>query len=162
MSIIRRATFTDAEPIHTAHMRSIREVCARYYSHEEIQAWGFRPYREDKWHEAILNDHVWVVDSSGSVESYGHLRLKANGDKTALVLGLYLTNAMLGQELGKELLDHILREARSSGIRALALESTITAKTFCERMGFKETGPLSLIEINGHKIRCFPMARELT
>lgn len=75
MRKVRRARPEDARGIHEAHMRSIREVCSQDHTEEEIRGWGFRPYREDQRINAIVNQHVWVVENSGKIEGYGHLSL---------------------------------------------------------------------------------------
>src|SRR5687768_6896034 len=70
---IRRAVPGDARAIHEAHMRSIREVCAKDYSEEQIRAWAGREFRQNERTAAITRDSVWVVEAEGRVAGYAHL-----------------------------------------------------------------------------------------
>lgn len=156
--LIRRAAAQDAEAIHRAHMKSIQEICAKDYSPEEIQAWGHRPYREEIRLDSIKNDLVWVVENSGTIEGYGHLRIfEKEGKKRAHIFGLYLTPKVAGKSLGKAIVDLMMVEVRSAGVKRVSLEATITAQGFYRRVGFVNVGPEKTVEIGGGEIRCFPM-----
>lgn len=160
--LIRRAAVRDAEALHQAHMHSIQEICSKDHSADEIQAWGHRPYREDQRVGAIKNDFVWVVENSGSIEGFGHFKiLEKDGKKCGHILGLYLSPGTTGRSLGKAIVQMMLDEAKSAGLKQVTLESTITAQTFYRRMGFKDLGPQIAIKIGDTPIRCFPMGMEL-
>jgi N-acetylglutamate synthase-like GNAT family acetyltransferase len=160
---IRRAHLQDAQAIHTAHMKSIQEVCSKDHSPEEIQAWGHRPYREDQRHSAITDDLVWVVEDSGSIEGYGHFKIfEKDGLKKGHILGLYLTQKVLGKKLGKSIVHLMLAEARSARVKEITLEATLTAHDFYQKVGFQDNGPQSFLEINGHNIRCHRMSMILS
>ena len=40
MAIVRKGKHGDEDEIHTAHMKSIREVCSKDYAEEQINAWS--------------------------------------------------------------------------------------------------------------------------
>jgi putative acetyltransferase len=162
MKKIRRAQPTDAKGIHEAHMRSIREICAKDHSTEEINAWGYRPFREDHRLNAIANQFVWVVDSDGSVEGYGHLGLETKDYKSvAHIHGLYLAPEAIGLGLGHKIVTAMINEAKEKGAKEIVLESTLTAHKFYQRVGFKDIGPQMKVSIGGVDIRCIPMSMQL-
>ena len=53
---VRLATPADAEEIHRVHLASVRTLCARDYTPEQIQAWaGFRhPDNYRRWLAAMI------------------------------------------------------------------------------------------------------------
>lgn len=159
---VRKALPKDAEAIHCAHMKSIQEICSKDHSHQEIQAWGHRPYREDHRVGSIKNDLVWVVEDQGLVEGYGHLKIfEKNGQKHGHIFGLYLTPKVIGKSFGKAIIDLMMEEIKSATVKQVSLEATITARNFYRKAGFVEAGPEMTVEISGTAIRCYPMKMEL-
>ena len=156
--MIRRAKPEDAFGIHEAHMRSIREVCSKDHSLEEISGWGNRPYREDQRLNAIKNQFVWVVDNSGKIEGYGHLALNSeNGRVRGHVMGLYLVPEAGGKGFGVAIAREMIAEAKRQNAYEINLESTLTAHSFYKKMGFADSGEQATIELGGSKIRYIPM-----
>ncbi|MGE3263330.1 MAG: GNAT family N-acetyltransferase [Bacteriovoracia bacterium] len=158
MQIIRRAKPDDSFGIHEAHMRSICEVCSKDHSPDEIRGWGHRPSREDQRLNAIQNQFVWVVDNGGKIEGYGHLALiSENGHTRGHIMGLYLVPEANGKGLGTAIAREMLAEAKRQNAIAVSLESTLTAHSFYEKMGFTDSGDQATIELGGSKIRYIPM-----
>lgn len=155
---IRRARSEDARGIHEAHMRSIREVCSKDHSEEEVRGWGNRPYREDQRVNAIANQFVWVVDNDGKIEGYGHLAINfENSPALGHVMGLYLVPEANGKGFGLAIAREMIAEAEKQNVSEISLESTLTAYSFYRKLGFFESGPQDVINIGGSKIRYIPM-----
>ncbi|MFM6929298.1 MAG: GNAT family N-acetyltransferase [Bdellovibrio sp.] len=162
MFAIRRALPDDALGIHEAHMRSIREVCSKDHTAEEIQGWGNRPYREDQRVNAIQKQHVWVVENVGKIAGYGHLFLSNKDDlMRGYVVALYLAPEANGRGLGAELIRSMIAEAQSKKAIEISLESTLTAHGFYNKMGFRDSGEQITVEVGGSKVRCIPMTLKL-
>jgi peptidase E/catechol 2,3-dioxygenase-like lactoylglutathione lyase family enzyme/GNAT superfamily N-acetyltransferase len=162
-TLIRRAALEDAKPIHEAHMRSIQLVCAKDYSEAEIKAWGNRAYDQLQREHAIKKDLVWVIEKDRVIHGYGHLRLlEKDSLKQAYIFGLYLTPEVLGKKLGHRIVTLMIEQAKAYGAKQINLESTITAHSFYGLNGFRDSGPMSLININNQMVRCFPMNLDLT
>lgn len=162
MAKIRWAKEADARGIHEAHMRSIREVCSKDHSPEEVAAWGGRAFNEERVLDAIRNHLVWVVDSGQGIAGYGHLKIyDESGIKRGHVHGLYLTPEVLGQGFGGQIADQMLVQARAAGAVRVTLESTLTAHAFYLRLGLKDKGPMTTVPIAGMPIRCIPMELSL-
>lgn len=159
---VRKATPKDAEAIHRAHMKSIQEICSKDHSPQEIQAWGHRPYQEDRRVNSIKNNLVWVVEDNGSIEGYGGLKIfEKDGVKRGHIFGLYLTSEAVGKSFGKAIVELMMEEINFAKVKQVSLESTITARNFYKKMGFVDAGPETTVEIGGTLIRCYPMKMEL-
>lgn len=156
---IRLARPGDEPAIHHAHMRSIREVCVRDHGEEEIRGWGYRELGT-RWIDAIRRNEVWVVEQGGVIQGLGYIRISSeDGVTEAYLHSLYLTPEALGRKLGARLMALMLEKAQSSGAKIIALDSTITAHEFYKRFGFVDAGPLKKVDIGGHPVTAFPMAK---
>ncbi len=140
-------------------MRSIQQVCSKDHSAHEVATWGGREFNPAKWHVAILEQLVWVVELDGRIEGYSHLRfLEKDGAPQAHIQGLYLTPKAIGKGYGLELAGIMLKEARLANANRIDLESTLTAHSFYEKLGFRDEGPQTTVEVAGTPIRCYRMA----
>ena len=155
---IRKAQKGDEVGMHESHMRSIREVCIHDHGPEEIKGWGYRPLRPNWQVGQQPNDHIWVVEYQQKIEGHGFIRIK---EKQAYILSLYLTPTVLGQGLGKELMNRMLAVAKEAHVTAVILESTLTAHKFYQRFGFVDTQPLQKRMIAGYPVSCIPMQKIL-
>lgn len=161
MTTIRLATPQDTRGIHTAHMRSICEICSSDYTPEQIAAWGHRQYREDVRLKNIVEDDVWVVDIDGNIEGFGHLAQNAAEPEQGTLMALYFSPVAKGHGLGRKMYQAIEARAREKGIRVLRLESTITARGFYLSMGFVQMGEATVAHVADQQLPCFPMAKDL-
>lgn len=143
-------------------MRSIREVCARNHTPEEIIGWGNRTFDSEMWKRVIQDDFVWFIDSEGQIEGYGHLRIyQPEVDIVhASIRGLYLVPEALGQGLGNRLIKMMLIMAGENKASEIFLASTLTAHTFYKKMGFVDSGPQGRISIGGSDVTYIPMRLE--
>lgn len=155
---IRRAKKEDALALHNAHMCSIREVCSKDHTPEEISGWGNRPFNEEQRIHAIENQSVWVVEINNLIEGYAAIKFKEIDQEIhAHIFGLYLAPKALGQGIGKELLNLMIAEAKNNNVNRITLESTITAHRFYQKYGFVDYGEELKVNIGGSEVRCRPM-----
>lgn len=154
---IRKAQIGEDEAIHSAHMRSIREVCIHDHGEEEIKGWGYRECGS-RWTQAIQNGLVWVVEHEGQIEGVGNIQIK--GEK-AYVHSLYLTPAVIGQGYGRALMQLLLDVARAEGVQKVELESSLTAHQFYLHVGFVDRGPRTQVVVGGYPVSCIPMVYEV-
>jgi len=56
--IIRKAELEDKERVNQAHIRSIREVCLKDYSPEQIEKWSSIKYSDDVWATTVNKDYA--------------------------------------------------------------------------------------------------------
>lgn len=155
-TLVRKAATSDAEGIHKAHMTSIQKICAKDYREDQINAWGKREFQQEKLEACIKNDDVWVVESDGKIEGYGHLKTWKEKNY-AEVMGLYLTPVVIGKGLGRVIINLIKERAKERGFEKLNLSSTKTSKNFYESAGFQQFSPDDSCLIGGVEIEGHPM-----
>ncbi len=156
---IRRASHQDADGIVKAHIQSIREVCNKDYSPEQIAAWSGRKFKAELWQQTIDRDYVWVVEANATIQGFGHFAVMS--DEMGEVMGLYFIPTAIGQGLGKGLFSLILAKAKEHNLKKINLHATITAKAFYEALGFYQSGSDDTIEMQGVAIPCYPMEYDI-
>ena len=159
--IIRRACHGDAANIINAHRRSIRELCAKDYSSDQIAAWSQFNFQEEHWRKTMDRDFVWVISNNqDNIFGFGHLKFHEKSE--AEIAGLYFVPEVTGQGLGIKIFMLMLDQCRNKNICSIHLTATKTAKAFYEKVGFKQIGPQSNLKISGKDIECFKMQQTLT
>lgn len=153
--IIRKAEHADAEGIINAHVNSIRNICAKDYTDEQIEAWAGRKFRADLWCQTIDRDFVWVIVKESKVLGFGHLAVM--DQEIAEIMGFYFIPSAIGQGFGKLLFLEMLKVCEEKKLKRLTLHATITAKPFYQKLGFYQSGGDDSIEMRGVAIPCFPM-----
>lgn len=158
---IREARPGDESGIHEAQMRSIRELCSRDYTPEEIRVWGNRPLGT-RWTNAIKAGFVWVIEDEHKIYGCAYLRTSEEAsEKRAYVDCLYLSPEVIGQGFGRKLTLIMIEKAKDFGALSITLDSTLTAHNFYKKLGFVDTGPMKLVQIGDSKIRSLPMQMKL-
>jgi dipeptidase E len=162
--LVRRAALRDIPAMHEAHMRSIREVCSREHTPEEIAGWGNRPLTEDfaRRRAEMLRSpkvHSYVVEAYGRILGSGLLRSGENSTEEAHIYGLYLLPEALGKGHGKTILSCMEAGAREDGAKFVTLESTLNARKFYESQGYQPTGEMITQSIGGSPVRAIPMKK---
>ena len=109
------------------------------------------------WENALTHQHHQVVELDGKIEGFCHSTV--HEDQTGEILGLYLTPKVTGLGVGKEIVRQALEYIQESKPKKIIVESTITAKGFYEKQGFKVTNEILDHEIRGEIIQCFRMER---
>ncbi|MAV90453.1 MAG: hypothetical protein CL676_03465 [Bdellovibrionaceae bacterium] len=155
--IIRTSTLNDKLSVKDAHIRSIHQICSKDYTQKQIEAWAQPPYSDDVWERAVNRQLHQVVELDGKIEGFCHSTVHEDG--TGEILGLYLTPEVAGLGVGKKMVQQALEYINTFKPRKIVVESTITAKGFYERMGFKLVHEILDHKIRGEIIQCFRMEK---
>lgn len=128
-TVIRRASPADADAITPVHVASIRTLCAKDYTQEQIDAWaGWKS--PEKYRAAMAAGEVFfVAEIDGVVVGFSVLF----GDE---VKAVYVHPDYVGRGIGRRLLEALEAEARSRGVAELKLTSTLTSVRFYESCGY--------------------------
>lgn len=157
---IRRASPEDVEAIRTAHRKSILELAAKDYPPEIVAQWGTNtsPESIQKHKNAIADGEqiVWVAAMDGQVEGFSTLV-----PATEKLGAIYVTGKASGKGVGKALLEVLEAEARRLGLKKLSLDSSITARTFYEKHGYRNLGHGFHEMRSGAKMECYFMEKVL-
>ncbi|MBC7465740.1 MAG: GNAT family N-acetyltransferase [Bdellovibrio sp.] len=159
---IRVAQVTDAEAIHQAHMISIKEICSKDHSPEEIRVWGGRKYNPDFRLPGILNQFYLVVEHQGQIEGFCQLRVEYKDHlKSAYLFGFYITPKVLKKKIGHALINLVFEFCESEKMNIINLKSTITSLNFYEKYGFQKISELEGKPRDGVTVWGYPMTKAL-
>jgi len=127
---IRAARIDDAESMWRVHTTSIRELCAGWYTEDEIAVWTARLQPEA--YRRAIEAHVMVVaERDGDVVGFGELDLE-RGE----IVAVYVLASVAGRGVGADLLGHLEETARAAGFRYLTLCASLNAEAFYARRGW--------------------------
>jgi N-acetylglutamate synthase-like GNAT family acetyltransferase len=138
--VVRRAEVEDTDAVVTVLRRSITELCVADHRNDPgvLGAWLENKTAENvrTWIESPRSFMV-VAEVGGAVCGVASLGI------TGGILLCYLLPEVQSTGVGRALLAGLEAEARRLGIRELFLESTVSARGFYSKQGFrsKEGGP---------------------
>ena len=153
---IRKALDADKENISRFHILSIRSLCSKHYTHEQLNAWTsiLTPCVYDQ----ALKEKVFLVahDSKQDLMGLGILDIQ-----NAEISAIYIHPDAVGNGVGSKLLYKLEEIARNSNVAKIAVHATLNAKGFYRKHGYLDHGltfhPLS----NGAKLECVRMFKDL-
>lgn len=152
---IREATSDDAAAACTVMIRSIQEICAPFYQHDEevLAEWigNKTPANVRKWMESDGCFSVVAIDGAGSVVGFAML------SGSEIVLN-YVVPEVLHQGIGKRMLGALEQHAVACGMDRLDVVSSIPAKAFYERNGYVSNGAPKYV---GRILGDFPLRKRL-
>jgi putative acetyltransferase len=156
--VIRKTKLEDMKSVEDAHRSSIQEICSRDYTEDQIESYSFVKYTLDRWENSVNNDYHIVVEVDGNVEGFCHAKMLDNGDGE--VVGLYFTRKIVGQGIGRKVVENAFDYLNKYNPKKIVLTGTITAKPFYEKMGFIEIEKKK-INMRGAELTCFKMDKLL-
>ena len=106
--------------------------------------WGYPEHWIQHWSadltvtpEFIRDNHVYVLEREGEIR--GFYALCVNGDKAELE-HLWVTPALIGSGIGKELFLDAMERAATLEVREIEISADPNAAGFYERMGASQVG----------------------
>lgn len=121
---------------------SVRQVCIKDYSHEQIVAWAPSADLSDDARAKYLEMSPFVAELDGKLVGYASL------DDKGYIDHFFCAPECQGQGCGGLLIQSLIEKARLQGIRELTSNVSITAKPFFEHMGFEVVKPQQ-VELKG-------------
>ena len=129
MVTIRKAEESDAEPIYELHLRSVRQLCSSAYSHEIIEGW-LKNRTPAGYLNGIRKGEMYVAEINGQIVGFGHA---IPGE----IWAIFIEPGYVRSGIGTMLAEHGVKLAATGKIRVIRLESTLNARQFYEKLGFK-------------------------
>lgn len=152
---VRKAQPEDAEAICDVHIASVRTLCAKDYTPEQIEAWVGKRFPE-KYRNAIANlsETIFVAHKGEEVVGFAWFFEYE-------VRAVYVHPSYTRQGVGTLLLEAVEREAVAGNIDKLKLSASITAERFYQSCGYQamEHGFHTLR--SGVQIPCIHMEKSL-
>ncbi len=150
---IRKFRVEDSAQVARMHRDTIRIVNSRDYPKDQIEVWSKRSTAERfrKSKHSILRFVAVEKDKIIGFSDYNN-----SGELT----GLYIHKSYQGKGVGKKLLKKIETSAIKKGLKELYLYSTITARDFYKKNGYKVIRKTKC-NIGGEKLAVFFMKKKL-
>ena len=155
-TVVRPATRADAAHACQVLVRSMREICAKDYGHDQalLAQWCANKTVENVAEWITNPDHYFLVAEALPLGIVGVGLLHMPTGTIALC---YIAPEVLHQGVGKRFLRAMEEHARALGHAHICLESSITARPFYLRNGYHPNGAPT----HGHPITGFPMIKHL-
>lgn len=152
---IRPATESDAENILELHVRSIRELCARDYTPEQVEAWA-GPKKAEHYLEPIRSKRLFVAEQDGRVVGFGDYHATKNE-----ICAVYIHPDFVGQGIGRALFRKVTEELKARGFSHAELDASLMSVGFYEAMGCRRIGECRHTFRPGVSIPCVKMTIDL-
>lgn len=136
--MIRVARPEDAKAICRLHVASIRVLCTRDYTPEQIEAWAGPKRAADYVRGMEAGEAMYVAEARGELSGFG-CRL---GNE---LRALYVAPTATGGGVGTAILKRIEEDAFAAAIRALELQSTLTAASFYQARAYSRGEPVVML-----------------
>lgn len=166
-AVVRPAQESDAGDILDIHVSSIKDLCSKSYSPEQIQVWSNRQCEEN--YKRFIKEQdkygaFYVVEMEGRIVGFGHVKLpSAANEAVGDVMALYVSPRESGKGLGKLLLNALEISVRQAGVKCLYLRvcSTLNAAGFYEKCGFVAMKETLHSVGDGTDLKCTIMCKKL-
>lgn len=133
---------------------SVSHVCAADYTAQEIELWVPRRMDMARFSQSLRKGIVWVAKEEGEILGF------ANMDRDGYLNRLYTKVGYMRQGIGSALLAKIEQEAHAMRLSKVFLTSSITARGFYEKHGYRCVGE-SNERRSGITLPGFKMEKEL-
>lgn len=125
----------DLQPLLTLFNETIQFINSNDYDYEQIEVMLEKSKTEADWIQKFSITSTYVAKIDGILIGF------ANVTETGNIEYLYTHRDHQGKGIATALLQHIITISKEKNMPKIFVESTITAKTFFEKHGFKTITP---------------------
>jgi GNAT superfamily N-acetyltransferase len=154
MVVIRKATREDAKAAWDVRNAAIKSHCVGHYSSEALKIWTAGELSEEFNDEVERNFYVATMD--GLIVGTGMVNLESGK-----VDAVFVHPSHMGIGIGKKIISHLEKLARSAGLTQLNLESTMNAAPFYRTCGYMGDEIAQYESPRGISLNCIPMVKNL-
>ncbi|MBY4675831.1 GNAT family N-acetyltransferase [Marinobacterium arenosum] len=156
MSIqIRRWRPDDSVAIHQLFHASVQQLAAEHYSAEQRAAWASPQLDLPFWQQRLAQTRPWIAEIEQRLAGFAEL-IPAD----SYIDCIYVHPDHAGRGVGSALLEHLLSEARSLGLRRLDVDVSETALPLFRKFDFAQLQP-NRLERNGIELVNWRMQKQL-
>ncbi len=129
---IRKGKLQDAKELSVLRKATIRTINNKDYTPAQIARWSKRWYTKDfvKIHDQLL---LFVAVEGGKIIGYAEI-MKERPEEMG---GLYVNKDFVRKGVGTKLMKKIHGVVQKMGVHRFSLRSSITAKDFYEKLGYR-------------------------
>lgn len=146
MTAIRHYRTGDSSHCADVFYSSIRTICQKDYTPQQINAWAPFPIDYEKWRRRCEFKRPFIAESDGVVAGFCEL------DTDGHIDCFYVHAGKQGRGIGSMLLDHVTSIGREFGLKRLYAEVSITAQPFFYKKNFEKVRD-NLVMINSVELQ---------
>lgn len=150
---IRLAQDKDYIKIVDLHRATIRNINSKDYSPDIISVWVEKS-KVSLFRESASEVKRWVAEEDGKIIGFCDHNFECS------IGGLYIHKDFIGKGIGKILLKKAEDSMKKLGCKNIKIKSTITAKPFYEKSGYKIVKE-GIFKIKDKKLKVFHMIKKL-
>ncbi|NLM49931.1 MAG: GNAT family N-acetyltransferase [Clostridiaceae bacterium] len=128
---VRRFKKEDLEEIISLFYDTVHTICKKDYSPKQLEAWAPKHMDKAAFLNSLLKNYTLVCEADGKIIAFCDMA------KDGFVNRLYTHKDYQGIGAASMLLDEMIKKAKNEGLGEISLESSITARTFYQKKGFK-------------------------
>lgn len=138
---LRNAEKKDAPAIADVWVRSIRNLCAPYYTDAQIASWTGSKTPEKILELIMESPFFMVAEMDGRVVGFASC-----SDFREIQAALYVAPESTGKGTGRQLLTAYEEAAREHGLKTLHIHATVNGAGFYEKCGYERIGENALAD----------------
>jgi len=150
---VRKFRISDAKEVARMHHNTIKFVNSKDYPPKQIEVWSGRTSAK-RFRDSIDVFFRFVAVENKKIVGYGDFK------KDGELAGLYIHKDYQGKGTGYLILKKLEESAQQKGIKRFFLYSTITAKDFYKKHGYRVIKEIKL-PIKNQKLTVYNMSKFL-
>jgi GNAT superfamily N-acetyltransferase len=160
--ILRRANKADASQAFIVRNLAILSQCIDCYGVDNMTKWTEGPMPEAYADKLSYDGYVYVVDGPSSLpEQQLIIATGMLNVSSGFIDALFVHPEYMNLGIGKLMLAHLERIAKTSGLLFIALESTLNAAAFYRKCGFVGNDISVYHSPRGFELDCIVMKKQL-
>ncbi len=128
---IRKYNENDNNEIYKLFYDTVHSVNIKDYNLEQVNVWAKENINIQKWCEKFKNSYTLIAEENENIVGFSNI------DPDGYFDMLYVHKNFQDKEVAKTLLNNIEKYSIENNINSIIVYSSITAKSFFEKMGFK-------------------------
>lgn len=151
---VRMYRSEDCKEIVELFYNTVHSVNSKDYNEEQLDAWAPKDINISKWDKSLLEHYAIVIEDNSSIIGFGDLDINGYFDR------LYVHKDYQGAYVATMIVKEIEKYAQENRIKIITTHSSITAKPFFEKQGYKVVKE-QVVERKGQILKNFIMEKTL-
>lgn len=151
---VRMYRSEDCKEIVELFYNTVHSVNAKDYNKAQLDAWAPKDINISKWDKSLLEHYSIVIEDNSIIIGFGDLDINGYFDR------LYVHRDYQWAYVATRILNEIEKYAQENEIKVITTHSSITAKTFFEKQGYKVVKE-QVVERKGQILKNFIMEKTL-
>ncbi|CUP87855.1 GNAT family N-acetyltransferase [Clostridium baratii] len=152
---VRMYRSEDCKEIVELFYNTVHSINAKDYNEAQLDAWAPKDIDISKWDKSLLEHYSIVIEDNNIIIGFGDLDINGYFDR------LYVHKDYQGAYVATIIVKEIEKYAQENKIKVITTHSSITAKPFFEKQGYKVIKE-QVVERKGQILKNFIMEKTLT